>query len=58
MISHNLLTVTDADRIVFLEDGRVGAVGSHAELLPGSPGYARLYRLHQPGSPGTDPVPA
>ena len=37
MISHNLLTVTDADRIVFLEDGRIG-VGAHADLLTRSPG--------------------
>ena len=50
MISHNLLTVTDADRIVFLEDGRVDAVGAHADLLTRSPGYARLYRLHHPGA--------
>ena len=50
MISHNLLTVTDADRIVFLEDGRVNAVGAHTELLTRSPGYARLYRLHHPGA--------
>ena len=48
MISHNLLTVTDADRIVFLEDGRINAVGAHADLLTRSPGYARLYRLHHP----------
>jgi len=48
MISHNLLTVTDADRIVFLEDGRISAIGAHTELLTRSPGYARLYRLHHP----------
>jgi hypothetical protein len=48
MISHNLLTVTDADRILFLEDGRVSATGTHRELLVHSPGYARLYRLHHP----------
>jgi ATP-binding cassette, subfamily B, bacterial len=48
IISHNLLTVTDADRILFLEDGRVSASGTHRELLVHSPGYARLYRLHHP----------
>ena len=57
MISHNLLTVTDADRIVFLEDGRVGAVGAHADLLTRSPGYARLYRLHHPGADPRAPTP-
>lgn len=47
VISHNLLTVTDADQIVFLADGQVSEVGTHHELLATSPGYAQLYRLHQ-----------
>jgi ATP-binding cassette subfamily B protein len=47
IISHNLLTVTDADLIVVLEQGRISAAGTHSQLLTTSPGYARLYRLHQ-----------
>jgi ABC-type multidrug transport system fused ATPase/permease subunit len=47
VISHNLLTVTDADQIVFLADGQVTGVGTHDELLATNPGYAKLYRLHQ-----------
>ncbi|RTL62261.1 MAG: ATP-binding cassette domain-containing protein [Pseudonocardiaceae bacterium] len=48
IISHNLITVTDADEIVFVEDGTVSARGSHEKLLATSPGYAHLYRLHHP----------
>jgi ATP-binding cassette subfamily B protein/subfamily B ATP-binding cassette protein MsbA len=51
IISHNLLTVTDADNILFLEQGRITAAGTHDELLGTSPGYAYLYRLHQPVAP-------
>jgi ATP-binding cassette subfamily B protein len=46
IISHNLLTVTDADQILFLEDGRITGAGTHDELLASHPGYAHLYRLH------------
>ncbi|MGB6226995.1 MAG: ATP-binding cassette domain-containing protein, partial [Pseudonocardiaceae bacterium] len=47
VISHNLLTVTDADQIVFLAGGQISGVGTHDELLATTPGYAQLYRLHQ-----------
>jgi ABC-type multidrug transport system fused ATPase/permease subunit len=47
IISHNLLTVTDADLILFLRDGRVTGAGTHHELLATNADYAHLYRLHQ-----------
>ncbi len=47
IISHNLLTVTDADQILYLDKGRVTAAGTHVQLLSTSPGYAQLYRMHQ-----------
>jgi ATP-binding cassette, subfamily B, bacterial len=48
IISHNLLTVTDADQILFLEKGRIAAAGTHPELLTSCPAYAQLHRLHHP----------
>jgi ABC-type multidrug transport system fused ATPase/permease subunit len=56
IISHNLLTVSDADQILFLEDGRITGAGTHHELLASHPGYTHLYQLHhQPGT--TRPAP-
>ncbi|MFF2075465.1 ABC transporter ATP-binding protein [Kitasatospora sp. NPDC058162] len=48
IISHNLLTVRNADRIVLLREGRVVASGSHRQLLARDDGYARLARAATP----------
>lgn len=57
IISHNLLTVRDADQIVLLDQGRIVAHGTHAELLLSSPVYAGLHRLHQPPGESVKVVP-
>jgi ATP-binding cassette, subfamily B, bacterial len=52
IISHNLLTVTDADQIVYLEHGRITEIGTHDQLLMNNDQYAHLYHLHHPiGAP-------
>ena len=50
VISHNLVTVRDADRIAVLDGGRITAVGAHDELLGQGGTYERLYRLHHVGA--------
>ncbi|MGP0170922.1 ABC transporter transmembrane domain-containing protein [Pseudomonas sp. NCHU5208] len=45
VIAHRLATVKQADRIAVIEQGRLAAIGTHAELIESSPLYARLAEL-------------
>jgi len=45
VIAHRLATVLKADRIVVLDQGRIVASGSHAELIRADGLYARLAAL-------------
>lgn len=47
LISHRFSTVSIADRIVVLVEGRIAEAGSHEQLLGRGGAYAELYRLHR-----------
>lgn len=45
MIAHRLSTVLHADKIVFMDSGRIAAVGTHRDLFERCPPYRRLCEL-------------
>jgi len=47
VVAHRLSTITGADRILVVEDGRISARGTHEELLEGSETYRTLWEAHE-----------
>ena len=43
IIAHRLSTIINADRILFLDNGKITANGTHKELLKNCPAYKNLY---------------
>jgi ABC-type multidrug transport system fused ATPase/permease subunit len=49
VVAYRLSTIMLADRVIFLEGGRVAATGSHAELMATSPGYRAIIQAYERG---------
>jgi ABC-type multidrug transport system fused ATPase/permease subunit len=48
VVAYRQATIALADEVLWIENGRLIARGTHAELLAQVPGYARLVRAYQP----------
>jgi ABC-type multidrug transport system fused ATPase/permease subunit len=49
VIAYRLSTIQLADRVIYLEDGRVAGTGAHDELMATSPGYAAIIHAYARG---------
>ena len=58
VIAHRLSTVMHADRIAYVEGGRIVRIGAHAELLESCPGYRRLCEIQFRGTASLETPPA
>jgi ABC-type multidrug transport system fused ATPase/permease subunit len=49
VVAYRLSTIRLADRVLYLEDGRLRADGSHEELMAREPRYAAMVRAYERG---------
>ena len=47
LIAHRISTIESLDKILFLEDGKLTAVGTHLELQETCPAYAKMVELQR-----------
>ena len=47
LIAHRISTVEGMDKIIFIDDGRVVAVGRHEELYRSCPAYRKMVDLQK-----------
>jgi ATP-binding cassette, subfamily B, bacterial len=47
VVAHRVSTIALADRVLFLEGGRIAASGTHRDLLASVPAYASLARAYE-----------
>lgn len=47
LIAHRITTIESMDKIIFVDDGRILAVGSHDELIGCCPEYSRMVELQK-----------
>lgn len=47
LIAHRISTIEKMDKIIFIDDGHVGAVGTHEELINTCPEYEKMVKLQK-----------
>ncbi len=49
IIAQRITSVENADQIIIMDDGRIGAIGNHQQLLENNEFYQQLYELQNKG---------